>query len=225
MQKVFRKLGLTTGVEIGAVLVGLYVAAQMLADITAVKIMSIGPWTVPAGTLVYAWTFTNRDLIHKQLGKRVARLAIVLAGVINVLMAIYFGFAIIVPPAAFWQNQEAFAATLGLVPRIVVASILAEVISELVDTELYHFWVSRVTRRYQWARVAFSNLISVPLDSLLFVVLAFSGNTSIEGMLALILGQTVFKWVVGAISMPFIYAVPEGNADLSGPLESQSEPS
>jgi uncharacterized integral membrane protein (TIGR00697 family) len=212
MQKVFRKLGLTTEVEIGAVLVGLYVAAQMVADITAVKIMSIWHWTVPAGTLVYAWTFTNRDLIHKQLGKRVARLAIVLAGVINVLMAVYFGFAILAPPASFWPNQEAFSTTLGIVPRIVVASILAEVISELVDTELYHFWVRRVTRKYQWARVAFSNLISVPLDSLLFVVLAFSGNTPIEGMLALIVGQTVFKWVVGAISMPFIYAVPEGKA-------------
>jgi uncharacterized integral membrane protein (TIGR00697 family) len=223
MHRVFRKLGLTTEVEIGAVLVGLYVAAQMLADITAAKIMAVGPWTVPAGTLVYAWTFTNRDLIHKQLGKRVARLAIVLAGVINVLMAIYFGFAIVVPPAAFWQNQEAFAATLGIVPRIVVASILAEVISELVDTELYHLWVSRVTRRYQWARVAFSNLISVPLDSLLFVVLAFFGNTPLEGMLALILGQTVFKWLVGAITMPFIYAIPEGKTSFSSPLESRSE--
>jgi uncharacterized integral membrane protein (TIGR00697 family) len=223
MHRVFRKLGLTTEVEIGAVLVGLYVAAQMLADITAAKIMAVGPWTVPAGTLVYAWTFTNRDLIHKQLGKRVAKLAIVLAGVINVLMAIYFGFAIVVPPAAFWQNQEAFAATLGIVPRIVVASILAEVISELVDTELYHLWVSRVTRRYQWARVAFSNLISVPLDSLLFVVLAFFGNTPIEGMLALILGQTVFKWLVGTITMPFIYAIPEGKTNFSSPLESRSE--
>jgi hypothetical protein len=38
------------------------------------------------------------------------------------------------------------------------------------------------------------------------------------------LGQTVFKWLVGAISMPFIYAIPEGKAGFSSPLESQSEP-
>lgn len=213
MQRVLRKLGLTTEVEVGAVLVGLYVAAQMVADITAAKVMSIWLWTVPAGTLVYAWTFTNRDLIHKQLGKRVARLAIVLAGVVNVLMALYFGFAILVPPAPFWPDQEAFSTTLGVVPRIVAASIIAEVVSELVDTELYQFWVNRVTRRYQWTRVAFSNLISVPLDSLLFVVLAFAGDTPVSGMLALILGQTVFKWAVGVASMPVIYAIPERNPE------------
>ena len=41
-----------------------------------------------------------------------------------------------------------------------LASIVAEVVSELVDTEVYHWWVTKVTTRHQWARVLVSNGIS-----------------------------------------------------------------
>ena len=54
-----------------------------------------------------------------------------------------------------------------------MASIAAEVISELVDTEVYHWFVTRVTTRFQWLRVLTSNSISVPIDNLIFAVGAF----------------------------------------------------
>ena len=55
--------------------------------------------------------------------------------------------------------------------RITIASIIAEVVSELVDTEVYHWFVRRVTTRHQWARVAVSNAVSIPIDNVLFAVL------------------------------------------------------
>ena len=58
------------------------------------------------------------------------------------------------PSDASYPLGDEFAAVLGPLWRIVVASIIAEVISELVDTEVYHWFVHRVTRRYQWARVS-----------------------------------------------------------------------
>ncbi len=53
-----------------------YIAAQMLADITSLKIVSIFGMSVDAGTLIYPLTFTIRDLVHKVAGRRAARIII-----------------------------------------------------------------------------------------------------------------------------------------------------
>ncbi|GAB1458074.1 hypothetical protein MASR2M48_33820 [Spirochaetota bacterium] len=65
--------GYPDGALIGSgaiVLIGAYIAAQMLSDIGSLKIASLGGWAVDAGTFVYPVTFTIRDMIHKRLGKR-----------------------------------------------------------------------------------------------------------------------------------------------------------
>src|SRR5690606_18119348 len=71
-------------------LVGVYIALQLVADVSAAKIVSIGDITMPAGTFVFAITFTWRDMIHKRLGKEWARAAIWTAALANIGMAAYF---------------------------------------------------------------------------------------------------------------------------------------
>ena len=154
------------------VVVSSYIAAQMLADITSLKIARIGPLSVDGGTFIYPFTFTLRDLVHKLLGRGAARTLIVTAGVINLVMAGMFAFVVWLPPDPAWGLQAEFEAILGPVWRIVLASLAAEVISEMLDTEAYHLWVTRVATRYpfarrQWLRVLSSNAISVPVDSLI----------------------------------------------------------
>ncbi len=90
-------------------------------------------------------------------------------------MALFFAFLARLPADPACSLQEAFAAVLNPVWRTVLASIVAEVVSELLDTEIYHLWVNRITRHYQWARVLVSNSLSVPVDSLIFVWIAFGG--------------------------------------------------
>lgn len=195
--------------KMALILSSLYIGAQLIADVAAAKIFMLFGLAMPAGTFIYAVTFTLRDLLHKKLGVTAARTCIVLAGIVNVLMALYFVLTVALPPAPFWPNQEAYSMVIGLVPRIVIASILAEVLSELVDTELYQLWTSKVTKRFQWSRVVFSNAVAVPVDSLLFGFLAFLGAIPVMGILSMAWGQTVFKWVVGLVSMPTIYLVRE----------------
>ncbi|GAB4444466.1 MAG: queuosine precursor transporter [Anaerolineae bacterium] len=199
-----------TAVFVVVLLVGVYVALQLIADVTAVKIVQIGPITLPAGTFVFALTFTWRDMLHKRLGREWARAAIVTAAACNIGMALYFVFTIALTEADFWPGQEALAATLGVVPRIALASIVAEVISELVDTEVYHALARRFTGPHQWARVAGSNAVSLPIDSLIFVTLAFAGALPLAAMAEVVAGQIVFKAVVTLVSLPGIYIIPEG---------------
>jgi len=190
-------------------LVGVYIALQMTADVAAAKIVDIGGITLPGGTFVFALTFTWRDVLHKRLGKAWAQAAIYTAALANIGMALYFAFAIQLPAAGFWPLQDAFASILGVVPRIAVASILAELFSELADTEVYHWAMHRIGERHQWARVAISNAVSLPLDSLIFATLAFAGTMPMDGIVSIILGQIAFKAVVTVISLPLIYTVKE----------------
>jgi uncharacterized integral membrane protein (TIGR00697 family) len=193
----------------GIIVISIYIAAQLLSDIGSLKIALIAGFSVDAGTFIYPLTFTIRDLVHKQLGKTAARTVIILAAVINLFMVVFFYFAAWLPQEPSWGLGKEFSAILGPVWRIVTASIVAEVISELIDTEVYHFWVSRITRRYQWARVLTSNAVSIPIDSLIFCWGAFGLALPNSVVWSIFFANVIVKGLVTVVSLPAIYLVKE----------------
>lgn len=211
--------GSATAVSRAAIyIISAYIAAQMLADITSVKIGLVAGFAVDMGTFIYPITFTLRDMAHKLLGKRTTQSLILSAAIINIVMAIYLMWTATVPADASWGMNDAYAAILGPLWRIVLASIVAEVISQLVDTEVYHWFVSKITRNHQWARVAVSNGASVPLDSLIFALLAFAPLPGLQSHFLtvpwLVVGQIAFfnmvvKYAVTLVSLPLIYLYPD----------------
>lgn len=198
----------------GIWVVAAYVAAQMMADVLSLKIAWVAGFSVDAGTFVYPFTFTLRDMVHKLLGRSAARAVILAAGVINLVMAALFRFAAWLPADPGWPFQAQFAAVLTPVWRIVMASIAAELISEFADTEIYHLWVTKVTGRFQWSRVLVSNSFSVPLDSLIFSWGAFGGRYASATVWSIFLSNVIVKGAVTLASLPAIYLVP--NARMRG---------
>jgi uncharacterized integral membrane protein (TIGR00697 family) len=193
------------------VVISVYIATQLLSDIGSLKIAWIAGFSVDAGTFIYPLTFTIRDLVHKQLGKAAARIVIILAAAINLFMVVFFQFAAWLPQDPTWGLGQEFSTILGPVWRIVTASIVAEVISELIDTEVYHFWVSRITRKYQWARVLSSNAVSIPIDSLIFCWGAFGLMLPNSVVWSIFFANVIVKGLVTVVSLPAIYLVKEKN--------------
>ena len=191
------------------IVIAAYIAAQMLSDVMSLKIALVAGLSIDAGTFIYPITFTLRDLAHKTLGIAATRALIFTAAAVNIIMAVAFWFAAQLPADPSAGPQAAFAAVLSPVWRIVFASIVAEVTAELVDTEVYQWWVKRVTTRHQWARVLASNAVSVPLDSVLFVVIAFAGELPGAVIGSIILSNILVKGATTLVSLPLIYAVPE----------------
>ena len=185
--------------------VAAYIAAQMLSDIASLKIGVVLSLAVDMGTFIYPITFTLRDLVHKILGKRNAQVLVVSAGVINLGMAGYLMWAASVPDDPAWGLGAEFSAILAPVWRIVLASIAAEVLSELADTEIYHWFVRRVTQHYQWLRVLISNGISVPVDNLVFSVGAFGLLLPWDVVWEIFLFNLVVKYAITLLSLPLIY--------------------
>jgi uncharacterized integral membrane protein (TIGR00697 family) len=193
--------------------VSAYIAAQMLSDIASLKIGVVAGLAVDMGTFIYPITFTLRDVVHKALGRHNTRLLIIAAGVINLLMAGYLMWTASVPGDPSWGLDAEFSAILAPVWRIVIASIIAEVASELTDTEIYHLWVTRVTTRYQWARVLVSNSVSVPVDNVLFAVGAFAITLPWSVVWQIFLFNLLLKYGITIISLPLIYISPQTSTD------------
>ena len=200
------------GLSAAVTLTALYIAAQMLADIGSLKIALVAGFSIDAGTFVYPFTFTLRDLVHKRLGVGAARLAILLAGAINLAMAGYLAFSAWLPSDPSWGLGREFARVLGPVWRIVLASIVAELVAELADTEIYRLWVTRVTTRWQWLRVLASNTLSVPLDTLIFCWGAFGGLLPAATVWSIVAANLILKGAVTVASLPAIYLVREGGS-------------
>ncbi|HHW10289.1 MAG TPA: queuosine precursor transporter [Firmicutes bacterium] len=180
-------------------LVGLYLACELTANVTASKVTVLGPFSVPAAVYIFTLTYTLLDLINHTLGPQEAR-RVVLAGFIgNAVLAGYSLFAVQLPPAAGWPAQEAFAAVIGNTPRIVFASLVAYLVSSNMDVTAYA-WLSRRTR--PWARVLISNGVGLAVDTVLFVTIAFAGVLPVWPVM---IGQYSVKMAVTVLSVPLIY--------------------
>jgi hypothetical protein len=184
-------------------LIGLYIACELIANVTASKPVQLAGIVVPAAIFIYTLTFTLIDLINESLGKQGARKVIWVAFIANLLLAAYSQLAVALPPAPFYSGQEAFAGVLGSTPRIVFASLTAYLISSFIDAEVFAFWRARV-HGPRWVRVVVSNTISTWVDSVVFITFAFYG---IMPIWPLIKGQYVIKMAITLISIPLIYLV------------------
>jgi uncharacterized PurR-regulated membrane protein YhhQ (DUF165 family) len=128
---------------------------------------------VSVGTLIFGITFTQRDRVHRY-GRKAVYAMILLAAVGMVLESLLLE----VP----W--------------RIILASFIAIVLSEAADTEIYH----QLLHRSWLQRVTGSNLVSIPLDSLLFNLIAFMGVFEPAMLVAIIFGEIVTKFTTGALA-------------------------
>jgi uncharacterized integral membrane protein (TIGR00697 family) len=190
------------------VLISLYLGAQMLSDIASLKIGLVFGLSVDMGTFIYPLTFTLRDLVHKTLGKRVARTLIFTAGGMNAFMAAYLLFTAHMPQDPSWGLGSEFSAIFSPVWRIVFASILAELVSELVDTEAYSWYIHHRGKRFKWLRVLFSNALSVPVDNIIFALGAFAFSLPWPTVAGIFLMNLLVKFLVTLVSLPLIYIGP-----------------
>ncbi len=208
------------------ILCGLYLFFSLAGNIAATKVTYFGSLVMDAG-FIYSLTFTWRDLIHKQLGRNAAITTIWLAAFINLIAALYFQLVVLLPAQADWANsggQAAWTFLFGILDtsgigwqsifslqmRIVLGSVLTALLAELIDTQVYHLWTKGRTVRWpHWTRVFASNAVSIPVDSVLFPLIAFTGIVGMEALLQMFWTNIVVKAIVTLLVFWTIYLVPE----------------
>ena len=187
------------------VLASLFTTCLLVANIIAVKLVAIGGWVVPAGIIAYPLTFLFTDVIAELYGRRIASRVVWVGFGANLLMVALVLGGRLLPPAPFWADQPAYESILGMVPRIVLASMVAYLISQHHDVFAFHFWRQKTKARFLWLRNNASTMVSQALDTGLFIPIAFWGLVSTEVLLNMLLTQYVIKLVIAACDTPFCY--------------------
>lgn len=187
------------------ILVALYSVVELLANIASLKIGVVMGYAVDMGTFIYPVTFTLRDLVHKVLGRRRARVMIVAAALINFASVLYLAAVASAPSDPGWGKGEAFAAVFEPMWRIVVFSVVAQIVSQLVNTEVYHWFATQVTRRHQWFRTLLSNTVAIVVDNIVFVLGAFAFAMPWSTVWDIFVFNFAVKMAVMLISVPMIY--------------------
>ncbi len=187
------------------VLATLFVTCLLVANIIAVKLISIGGWVVPAGVIAYPLTFLFTDVISELYGRRIASRIIWLGFGANILMVILVFGGRLLPPAPFWEGQPAYESLLGMVPRIVLASMGAYLISQHHDVFAFHFWRRKTKTRFLWLRNNASTMVSQALDTSIFITVAFWGTVPTGILTNMLFSQYIIKLVIAAGDTPFCY--------------------
>lgn len=191
-----------------------FILTMTVADFAAVKFLDLGWVMTPAGSLLFAFVFVSRDMLHKLVGGAMVKKVILIAIALNILTALFMWLMTTLPAPEF-RPSEAFDKVFAMAPAIVLGSVIAGLISQWVNTIAYQwFW----DRGYgTWARTIWSNVISLPVDAIFFTILAFVifpplfGANPIElGAAAarIASGQTLFKLAIILVLTPLVSLAP-----------------
>ncbi len=182
-----------------------YTAAQLLANIASIKIGYVASFAVDMGVFLYPITFTLRDIIHREMGAKFTCQCIFYTVLINLFMVVYFSFISLFPADNSVINAQMFDKVLSPVWRLVVFSLLAQLFSELTDTEIYRLYVKKFKEKYRWGRVLVSNAISIPIDNLIFCFGAFLFVYDADVIFDIFMFNMIVKYVISLAIMPLIY--------------------
>ena len=217
----------TTPLPTGRItLVALFVTALVTAQLTASKLLGFSipfelPFTgallaMPGAALAYAVTFFASDCYSELYGPDEAHKMVNVGFAMNfVLLALVYS-TIAAPAAPFSAVEPAtFEAVLGASLNIVVASLLAYVVSQHWDVRVFHAIRAATDGDSLWVRNVGSTASSQLLDTLIFVFVGFAAMPALRGgdpmglnaLLGLVVGQYVLKLAIAVADTPFVYAV------------------
>ena len=157
-------------------------------------------FTLTCGVLLWPLEFVITDIINEFYGpKAVRRISYTAVALISYAFLIYY-LAIQVPPADVWlassskqgvdNIQNSFNAIFGQNMRIIIGSLVAFMVSQVVDVTVFHQIKKKTGNKHLWLRATGSTLVSQLVDSYIVLFIAFS-----------------YKFTVAIILTPLIYFV------------------
>ena len=201
-----RKGDFTPLVVVTALLVTLY----LIANLMAVKIISIGPLSLfDAGTITFPFAYMLGDVLAEVWGYRTAKKVIFLTFICNALLVVFTSIGVVLPYPDYMEDvQESYAMIYTYVPRIVIASLISFLLGELANAKVL-VWIRnrQDSGRRLWIRTIGSSAVGYIFDTVFFVLIAFTGTAPAADLISMIAVQYAAKLVIeGIAGTPLAYA-------------------
>lgn len=185
-------------------LTSLVVCGMVGGLITAVKLIHVGivfPFSV---VIVSTLTYPIIDCICELWGRQAARQALWTGLFIQLLLTAIIQVSIYSPYASFWQLQPAYQAVLSMGVNIVMASLAAFAVSQIVDIVVYQKIKDWSRGKWLWARSNISVYLGQAIDSVIFVNIVFFDSNH---KLSILLGTITVKIILSFLMTPFVYLI------------------
>ncbi|AKK04504.1 MAG: queuosine precursor transporter [Corynebacterium sp.] len=190
------------------ILLALFVAIFLISNITSTKGVMIGPLVTDGAFFLFPAAYVIGDVIGECYGFKAARRAIWTGFFVTLIAVAAFYIAIALPAADFYEGQDAFAATLGLVPRIVLASLAGYAVGQLLNA----WTLTRMKDRNAgklWQRLLSSTVVGEFGDTLIFCLIAAPviGITTVSDTVNFVVVGFLWKTAVEVLVMPITFQV------------------
>ncbi|QEE48385.1 queuosine precursor transporter [Flavobacterium alkalisoli] len=206
------------------ILAGIFITNAVVAELIGGKLINIGPYVMSIGILPWPVVFLTTDLINEYFGREgVKKLSYITAGLIAYCFIVLY-FALMIPSAKGLPtvNDEQFNAVFGQSMWIIVGSITAFLVSQLIDITVFHFFKEKTGNKMIWLRTTGSTVISQLFDSFIVLGIAFwmTGKINTPTYIASAFTGYFVKLVIAIALTPLIYA---GHAWIRKYMEPQKE--
>lgn len=184
-----------------AAISALFVGILLISNVVAVKPIAFGaiplgefslPLIFDGGVFLFPLAYILGDVLAEVYGLKASRRAIFAAFGLALLASLTILAVQLSPPAEGWENQAAFEAVMGFVPRIVAASLIAFLVGQLLNAWVLDRMRQRTSGRFLRTRLIGSTVVGQLADTLLFCTIAFAGViTGLDFVMYVVLGYLV----------------------------------
>ncbi|HEX5022587.1 MAG TPA: queuosine precursor transporter [Candidatus Binatia bacterium] len=190
-------------------LAGFFVTNAILGELTGGKLFTFGIFTLSIGVIPWPVVFIATDLINEYFGREgVRRLTLMTIALIVYAFIVLF-LAMQVPAASFSPvNDAQFQAVFGQSLWIIVGSVTAFALSQLVDVGVFWLVRHRTGGRFLWMRATGSTVVSQLIDSIVIIGIAFwlPGKVKTSEFLQVAASNYSFKLLIAVGVTPLLYA-------------------
>jgi len=191
------------------VLAGIFITNALVAELIGGKLIYVGQAVMSLGILPWPVVFVTTDLINEYFGEKgVRKLSLITASLIGYTFVLLFiGLQIPAVKGDGLVTDSQFTAVFGQSMLIIVGSITAFLVSQLIDVTIFHFVKNRTGNRMIWLRSTGSTVISQLFDSFIVLGIAFwlPGKMTTETFILSALTGYSVKLGIAILLTPLIY--------------------
>ena len=184
-----------------------FVALLVISNVGAVKLISAGPLILDGGAFLFPLVYITGDVLSEVYGFKAARKTIYIGFGMAILSALTFWLIQMSPSANGWENQGAFEAILGFVPRIVLASVCGFLVGQLLNAYVLVKIKARTNEGSLWLRLIGSTVVGEFADTIVFCTIAFYGIITGGDFLNYVIVGYFYKTLLEVLLLPITYRV------------------
>ena len=194
----------------------LYVAFQLISDITAGKIVQLGIFTVSATALYFPITYIFADVLTEVYGYAKARSVVWQVLLASVIAGLIYQLVVWLPPAMGFDANDAYARVLGSVPRILLGGWIAVWVGGILNDLILAKMKVWTNGKYLWTRTIGSTVVGEGANTILFYVIALYAIIPNNLLVTSILSGWFLKVLIETVFTPVTYLVVNKLKKLEG---------